>query len=356
MRRIALAAFVTLLASCGGGAGDATCSPDTDFACAFQQPFAGGSGPEGGSGGSGGTGGIGPGGSGGTGGSGGVIVGDDKRCIPGVGTGRRDAVCARWKCTLETAKEGAWIGHDFDQCAPGDCPDGRRDGLLTTNTYRYLAGLDFVTIDDEKSRLDQACAVIMDRNHTLTHTPPQDFACWTQDGYDGASHSNIATAPSVYAVHLYMFDGGANNQGTLGHRRWILAPSLDTIGIGSTDNYSCMYVLHSAADDGHPYVPWPPAGPVPVEAITGLRGTGSLDSIGWSIQSNSIRLSASSEVTVTEDGIAKAVRVFSLGGGYGSAFAIQFKPDGWTTRAGSRYRVRVTGTEIDYTVEPVNCP
>ncbi|WP_187344899.1 hypothetical protein [Cystobacter ferrugineus] len=45
---------------------------------------------------------------------------------------------------------------------------------------------------------------------------------------------------------------------------------------------------------------------------------------------------------------------------YGSAYAIRFNPQGWTTQAGHTYAVTITApgltNPIRYTVQPVNCP
>jgi Tfp pilus assembly protein PilX len=48
-----------------------------------------------------------------------------------------------------------------------------------------------------------------------------------------------------------------------------------------------------------------------------------------------------SEVTVTVNGEDQPVTVTSLQGGYGSQYAISIIPEGWTSQAGSIYRVEV---------------
>ena len=51
------------------------------------------------------------------------------------------------------------------------------------------------------------------------------------------------------------------------------------------------------------------------------------------------------------------VNVTQLAGGYGSTDAIRFNPQGWTSQAGHRYDVSVTGVTpaIDYQVNMVAC-
>lgn len=350
-------------AGAGGGGSGGGGSGGTAMPGGSGGPTGGSGGSEGGSGGAGGSGGLATGGSGGgtggeggsggaagaggEGGSGGTLAYCDRPF-----TEREDAVCQRWTCTRQQVAEGTWTG-SVDACDAGE-NDGEAAAVALTNAYRFLAGLEPVSNDPALESQAQVCALMMHANRALSHYPPQEWACWDPVGAGAASSSNIATAPGVFAVDLYIFDRGANNQATLGHRRWLLAPSLETVGVGSTDRYSCMWVVHSFWSDASSFTAWPPPGPVPADVVTGV-GAGDLDSIGWSIQSNSIPLSASNEVQVSENGVAKSVKVYDLRGGYGSRYAIQFKPDGWSTRAGVRYRVQVVGTPIDYTVEPVDC-
>ncbi len=72
----------------------------------------------------------------------------------------------------------------------------------------------------------------------LSHMPPNNWLCWTQAGYDGAGHSNIAlgfgsdAAAGPGAVDLYMDDSGSNNTAA-GHRRWVLYPPQAQMASGS---------------------------------------------------------------------------------------------------------------------------
>jgi hypothetical protein len=145
------------------------------------------------------------------------------------------------------------------------------------------------------------------------------------------------------------------NATTIGHRRWVLSNSLGPIGIGGTDKASCMWTLVGTGKAGKPWMAWPAAGIIPLQAVS-PRGT-TVDSTGWTVQSDTINL-ANAQVTVTVDGAAQPVTVTQLDQNYGAKYAIRFNPMGWTTQAGKTYAVAVSGipTAINYTVQIVDCP
>ena len=327
-------------AGAGGVAGNAGTGAVAGNAGTGGAAGSAGSGP-GGTGGSAGT--NGASGSGGTGGSGGSGGGDRTP----------EGVCARWNADRANLSEGTWSG-SIDTCTAGDISaDGRANALRLYNLYRWLADLPAVTTEATRDRQAQACALMMRANGMLSHSPPNTWRCWTQEGADGAASSNISSGAGVASADGYMIDPG--NPTTIGHRRWILSNSLGPIGLGSTANgASCMQNLRGTGRAGKPWMAWPPPGVVPLQAIIGRRG--STDSTGWTVQSDNINL-AGAAVTVTSGGEARPVTVTQLMGGYGSRYAFRFNPQGWTTTAGQTYSVAVTGiaTPINYDVVVVNC-
>ncbi len=317
----------------------------------------GGSGAVGG----GGSGGTPSGGSGGTTSSGGTSSGGGTGGAPSGGGGTTSSggsgggatgVCARWKADRADMSEGTWSG-SVASCNAGDISaNGRANALKIVNLYRFLTGMPEVTNSPTMDASAQACALMMDANNSLSHTPPSSWQCYTATGAGSAGKSNIATTRGVAAVDLYMADPG--NSTTIGHRRWILSNSLGPIGLGTTSSYSCMQVIGGSGNAGKPYVAFPPGGEVPIQMFTASYT--SLDSTGWTIQSDSISLSGA-QVTVTDAGAAKPVTVTQLQSGYGSTHAIRFNPQGWTTQAGHTYSVSVSGTSqpISYDVKVVSC-
>ncbi|MFO0571882.1 MAG: CAP domain-containing protein, partial [Polyangiaceae bacterium] len=238
-------------------------------------------------------------------------------------------------------------------CTAGDITAiGRTNSLKLVNLYRWLAGLPAVTNASGADQAAQACALMMHANGQLSHSPPANWKCYTAAGAGAAGKSNIATAPAVEAIDLYMIDPG--NTTTIGHRRWILSNSLGPIGIGSTSAYSCLQVIGGSGAANKAWTAFPPPGDVPLE-LWSVSWT-SLDQTGWTIQSDSISLS-NAQVTVTDAGANKPVTVTPLSSGYGSSYAIRFNPQGWTAQAGHTYSVNVTGTSqpISYQVKVVAC-
>jgi uncharacterized protein YkwD len=269
-----------------------------------------------------------------------------------VDTDEVEAVCDRWNEDRADLSEGSWSG-SVSTCDPGDISaTGRANALKIINLYRWLADLPAVESDATRDAQNQECALMMHANGALSHSPPSSWDCYTSDGATGAGSSNIAGAPGVEAIDLYMVDPG--NETTIGHRRWILSNSLGPTGLGSTNGYSCMWTLYGSGSAGAPWTAWPPPGPFPVEAVA--PSWTSIDSTGWTIQSDSINLS-SANVTVTAGSTDLPVSLATLASGYGSTYAIKITPSGWTTTAGTTYTVDVTGitSPFSYEVQVVTC-
>jgi uncharacterized protein YkwD len=265
-------------------------------------------------------------------------------------------ICARWKAERADLKEGSWSG-SVDTCTAGELSaDGIANALRVFNLYRSMVGLAPLTNDAEANKRAQGCALLMAANGTISHTPPTTWKCYSAEGAATASSSSLSTGPSVSSVDGYMLDPGNSN--TMGHRRWVLSNYLASVGFGSAGRFSCQYQPPKQGAGGgaaaKPWVAWPSPGQVPLQVFK-QRG-GSLDTIGWSIQSDSINF-APAQVTVTRAGTMLPVTIAQLPTGYGSRYALRIAPQGWTSEAGAKYDVSITGisTPISYSVEVVNC-
>jgi uncharacterized protein YkwD len=265
----------------------------------------------------------------------------------------QEQLCARWNGDRAALAEGAWSG-SVNGCDKGTLgAEGHDNVLKLVNLYRWIADLPAVTEDGARSDQAQACALIMDANDKLDHGPPMNATCWSADGASAAGKSNIAGTAGVLGVDLYMVDPG--NDTTIGHRRWILSNSLGPIGVGSTDTYSCLYVIGGSGDAGAAWTAWPPPGLVPLQALhVPTVPWAHVDQTGWTVQSDSIDVTGA-QVTVTENGVDKPVAVNPLGDNYGSSHAVRFVPQGWTVEPGKTYDVALSTGGIQYSVTVVDC-
>ena len=265
----------------------------------------------------------------------------------------QELLCARWNADRADLAEGSWDGA-VNGCNKGTLGAAGHDNVLRLiNLYRWIADLPAVGEDGGRSGKAQACALMMDANNQLNHNPPMNWACYSADGHEAAGSSNIAGSPGVLGVDLYMVDYG--NDTTMGHRRWLLSNTLGPVGIGSTSEMSCLYVIGGQGDAGAPWMAWPPPGLVPYEAIhVPTIGWSSVDEAGWSVQSDSIDVT-NAQVTVTESGVNKPVAVNGLGNFYGSMYAVRFVPQGWAVEVGKTYDVALSVGGIAYSVTVVDC-
>lgn len=120
-----------------------------------------------------------------------------------------------------------------------------QSSLNIFNHVRYIAGLSEVTLNDTYNKTAQTSAVVVaaDTTSVISHFPaqpsdmPNDFY---QLGADGAKSSNIGWGSwegytlNDCIVNGWMDDGDEYNIDRLGHRRWVLNPSMSATGFGVT--------------------------------------------------------------------------------------------------------------------------
>jgi hypothetical protein len=267
-----------------------------------------------------------------------------------------DQVCQRWVCDRADTSEGVSTG-DVATCDPGDLqPPGRPNALKLVNLYRFLTAMPEVTEDPTFDMEAQDCAIIQAANG-LTHTPATTATCYNAAGAAASNRSSICGGQAVGCIDLYMNDSANATGPNFGHRTWILANSLGPVGFGSVGSgrsmtASCFYQVGGTGKAGVPYVGWPPAGPVPLQAFTATD----LDQAGWSLQSDTIDL-GSATATVMDGTTNQPVTVSTNLGSYGAKYAMGITPNGWASVAGHSYTVTIggTATPIAYTVQVVDC-
>lgn len=252
----------------------------------------------------------------------------------------------------------------------------RQKAVESVNLMRMIAGLPDVYLYNAYSELTQYGAVVLAANDSLTHTPSRPAGMgdeFYENGYYAASHSNIAygwMSSGYYDMPMftlgYMDDSGANNVATVGHRRWILNPSMRYTGFGFAINgrgaaYSAMYAFdRSGTAPDYDFISWPASGNFPSE-LASVK-------MPWHVTLNPdkfdiSRMSMDSvRVTITApDGTTQVLSGADAGGdvglqyqpyftvnkqGYGVANAIIFRPGTTVFGAGvlrGVYSVTVSG-------------
>jgi hypothetical protein len=106
--------------------------------------------------------------------------------------------------------------------------------LRRINLFRWLSGVEPVTIDEAASSEAGACAIIQSHLSSLNHYPPADATCYNSEGGAACARSLLhsgAPSPAAGALGLYG-DFGDNNLHILGHRRALLTHNDVRVGVG----------------------------------------------------------------------------------------------------------------------------
>ncbi len=177
--------------------------------------------------------------------------------------------------------------------APGETTVAfRGDGLRMLNFGRYLAGLPTdVTLLDSRNLDGQYGAVLLQKEYSHTPAQPADMPDdFYQRAYASTSSSNIGygygNLESFQKDCLY--DGHLSNIARVGHRRWLLNPSMLYTGMGFAGTSYPQTMTTYAFDRSRPagsvdyaFIAWPSAGLFPVEHAP--------QSVPWSITLNPAR-------------------------------------------------------------------
>lgn len=246
--------------------------------------------------------------------------------------------------------------------------------LLATNLARSLSGLPGdVQLDAELNDLAQHGAVLLAATDKLSHYPekPADMTdAFYNKGYQSTKSSNLSSGRDNLSRNVlegYMPDTGRNAD-RVGHRRWVLNPSLQKVGFGLAGGYGSMQVFDKSRAEAvdYDYIAWPAA-----DFPQQLFG----DSHPWSVSVNPDKYETPSlqnvKVQVTDVQSKKTWTLDSKNNdlnkdlymnvelsGFGVSNAIIFRLDGIQEYAGE-YRVVISGlrtvsgqaAELSYTVD-----
>jgi uncharacterized protein YkwD len=167
-----------------------------------------------------------------------------------------------------------WTGN-HNSCNPGSLsPTFLSAALARVNYFRAMAGLNSdIVWDSNYNQKAQAAALVISVNNNLTHSPPSSSVCYSADALTGAQKSDITkTYLGAEAINIFIEDPGFGNY-AVGHRRWILYPGQQKMGIGSVLSggsgkpaATALYVVGSFVNRKQD-VAWPPPGYVPYPVV-----------------------------------------------------------------------------------------
>ena len=137
--------------------------------------------------------------------------------------------------------------------------------LKYLNSLRFAAGLSFdIGLTDEYNKLAQDASLLCQVNNKLAHTgqpkPKNMDKKLYNSGAKGCATSNLGMG------HINLFDSlkgwvsdaDERNFDRVGHRRWVLNPTMKNTGLGKVKSFSAMYSFDTNAKENYvKNVAWP---------------------------------------------------------------------------------------------------
>lgn len=170
---------------------------------------------------------------------------------------------------------------------------------------RFIAGLPYdISLNEDYNDLSQSAALVNYVNNELSHEPskPDDMSeKLFQQGYEGASNSNIAFDSNQKKplnetlISSWMADKDSENISQLENRSKILNPSMEQVGFGAVTGskgiYSAMYTADCSGESENTFaVAWP-AQNMPIEYFG--------SDYPWSVSTNETLKASEIGVTLT---------------------------------------------------------
>lgn len=200
-----------------------------------------------------------------------------------IDTSDRAGVLTRYNQIMSApAPDMNWTGNRATCDAGTTNPAYRAHVVNRVNYFRAMAGLPAnVSEDEAMSTLAQLTSIMNAESGKLDHNPDTSFTCYNADAASTAGLSNLYLGRSgADAINGYVQDPGANNF-TVGHRNWVLSPTLRYIGIGDIpaidgwaantltviEDSSIVFGAQPQMRQEEGYVAWPPEGYVPHQIV-----------------------------------------------------------------------------------------
>ena len=159
-----------------------------------------------------------------------------------------------------------WTGNT-GSCVAGTTSQEYRDSIFQRiNWYRQMAGVLPTVEDPERSRKAQGKALIMAAEGRLSHSPTDDWACYTRQAYD--TSESLASTSGIRAINAYMEDSGENNK-AVGHRGMVIDSVARRLGTGDIPGAANALQGGTGYEYQVPrgYLAWPPPGYVPYRVV-----------------------------------------------------------------------------------------
>ena len=227
--------------------------------------------------------------------------------------------------------------------------DTRESALNMLNTVRYIAGISADVINDEEyERLAQAACIADAAYGEITHYP-EKVDDMDQELYElgakGAKSSNLGVGYKT--LNSAILDGWVEDVSikSVGHRRWVLNPSMKKTGFGFVSPYSAMYAFDKNGESSQEtMVAWP-AQNMPVEFFS--------DFSSWTLSTGTMEDITAVDITLTRKSDNKTWHfnkehpegIFNVdNGSYGKTGCIIFRPlDSHYYKEGDRFSVTISG-------------
>lgn len=280
-----------------------------------------------------------------------------------IDTTDRDSVVVAYHRYYMASEEYAatmnWTGN-VSTCNPGTVSASFQDDCLRRiNYYRAQAGLPAdIYFNATKNAKAREAALVMAYQGQLSHSPSIDFPgnpCLSANANEAAGSGNLALGSyGPGAIDRYMVDSGSNN-GSAGHRRWLLYSRAQEMGQGSIPHNFTQVpappIVHNAADctwviGNFKAAPparacaWPNEGFVPYQIVPKANEFFPR----WSFSYPGANFGGAT-VTMTKGGGAVSLVKEPVGNGYGDN-TIVWRPSGISSSApasDTTYTVSISG-------------
>ena len=199
----------------------------------------------------------------------------------------------------------------------GSLKEGVENDVLNhLNFYRWLAGLNSVTINTSRQSANQKGALIMAVNGVLSHYPNKPAGmddAFYNEGYAACGsrantwQGNISNGYRIDNTPETFITDNTNVQPNVAHRSSLLNPKAKQVSFGYVNRFSTMSIHYDNTNpNSDAYNPWPSAGYFPIEAMDQDANT------RWSIYLGNYSMTTSTQVTLTYNGNSYTVNRSNL--------------------------------------------